>query len=441
MSITEAVAQLVEIVRGIGPLDPGSVPRPWANREAMTADQLAELIAGGTDSLSHSYREAYVEPLLASVRRLLQSHDDDETVLQTAETIAGAVYQHTPQHPYRFAVRRFLAAVSNFYRSFLSEAKRAAVTIPAALTGLPPLAAFVQTGRGPFTLPSDVVRRMLGAGVAVVGMPGRLSEHPVWWLTLAHETAGHDVLHADPDVLPDLVAGIRTLFGGGPLAPGQQPDDEQMQGLLWSYWVDEVASDVYALLNSGPAFAYNMAVLLRAFAALRPGTGTSLVMPTRWYPLDAHPPTGLRLHVARGVVENLAGLAPEDRKHHLKQIGDLAGEDGPDVRIRGRVEVERDRWVDIDRKTSAAELVQAARRVGAFIVTTRMPAFGGRSVQDLETWDADDERITTVIRDQLLRLTADDDPMAVAHLGDDAQLLAGATLALLADPTRRGTRS
>src|SRR5262249_35679532 len=48
--------------------------------------------------------------------------------------------------------------------------------------------------------------------------------------------------------------------------------------------------------------------------------------------------------------------------------------------------------------------------------------------------DADDERIAGVITERLLR--PNNDPDEVAHLGDDAQLLAGATLALLEKPDR-----
>jgi hypothetical protein len=281
------------------------------------------------------------------------------------------------------------------------------------------------------------VMRLCNAEVSVVSLPQRLRSHPLAWLTVAHETAGHDVLHADPELLPELVDAIRTLFGGGPLTPGRQPDPDQLQALLWSYWIDEVASDVYALLNSGPAFAYNMAAFLEALQVMRPGLKDSLNMKSRFLPLDTHPPGVLRLHVAIGVVKNLANLAAEDRQIHVDNLETLARRhaNGASITLQGRVEVDRDRWVDLERQeVPLHEAAGAARRVGAFIATTPLRTFGGHTVQDLETWDANDERVAILVSDAFL--VPGGDPLAVKNLGDDAQLLAGATLAVLEDPSR-----
>src|SRR5262249_1086456 len=198
--------------------------------------------------------------LRAGLEHLVRSHSDPARVALNAETLVGGVFQHGERSEVRGELRQFLAVVSNYYRSFLSEAKRKALEVPPALAGLPPLAAFRHPGDlGPFTFPPAVIKTLFGAEVAGVSLPERLRLPPACWLPPAHETAGHDVLHADPTLLPDLVAGVRSMFGGGPLTPGRKPDDDQVQALLWGYWVDEVASDVYALLNSGPAFAYNLA--------------------------------------------------------------------------------------------------------------------------------------------------------------------------------------
>ena len=61
-------------------------------------------------------------------------------------------------------VRQFLAVVSNYYRSFLSKAKRAALDLPPTVAALPPLAAFRRRGdQGPFTLPADMTRQLCSA--------------------------------------------------------------------------------------------------------------------------------------------------------------------------------------------------------------------------------------------------------------------------------------
>lgn len=424
--------QVVQRFVEIEPLELGDHPPPWG-AGTPTAAQVTEVIDGAIDDLPLAYRQAYAEPLRGVVEHLLRSDDDPRVVALNVETLAGAVFQHGPQSAVRGQLRQFLAVVSNYFRSFLAAGKRRAVLFPLPADGIPPLATFRHSGRlGPFTFPADVVRRLCGASIAVVSLPQRLRNHPVTWLTLAHETVGHDVLHADPELLPELAAAVRTVFGGGPLTPGRPPDRDQLQSLLWSYWIEEVASDVYALLNSGPAFAYNLAAFLEALPL-----DTGLVRPTPFLPLAAHPPGMLRMHVAIGVVRNLAGLAPEDRDEHVENLGALARRqwESESVEVQGRVEVDRDRWVDLGRTAiPLADLADAARRVGGFVATASLRTFGGHSVQEIETWDADDERVALLIADALA--AAEGDPQRVMHLGDDAQLLAGATLAVLREPAR-----
>lgn len=428
-----------EVIRrfvAIDPLAMGDQPPPWAPGRPDAA-KLTEVIDAAADDLPLAYRAAYVEPLSGAVPHLLRTDDNSAAVAFNAETLVGAIYQHGEQSVVRGQLRQFLAAVSNYYRSFLSGAKRHAVHFPMPADGLPPLAVFQHSGAfGPFTFPDEMVKKLCGAELSVVSLPQRLRAHPVTWLTVAHETAGHDVLHADPDLLPELVVAVRTLFGGEPLTPGKQPEPDQLQALLWSYWIDEVASDVYALLNGGPAFAYNMGIFIEALRTVRPGVGASLFRSSPFAALGVHPPAVLRLHVAIGVVKNLTSLAPEDRRAHVKNLEALAKRhvDGTTLAVQGRVEVERDRWVDIEKlDVKLDEFTAAARRVGAFIATAPLQAFDGHTVQEIETWDADDEHVTAIIADTFIRNAGN--VQAVKNLGDDAQLLAGATLALLKDPT------
>src|SRR5262249_41005014 len=155
--------------------------------------------------------------------------------------------------------------VSNLYRSFLSARRRSRAKFPLVET-LPPLATFAHGGEGgPFTLPVDGVRELCGAKVGVVSLPSTYRDHPILWASLAHETGGPDVLPADEGLLSELAAGVAGLFGGGPLQPGKPLSGPQLLGLLWGYWIDEAASDVYGLLNIGPAFGFSLAAF---FAAL-----------------------------------------------------------------------------------------------------------------------------------------------------------------------------
>ena len=257
---------------------------------------------------------------------------------KNADCLALAVVGHAggrrgkDPSPILYPLRQFLAVVSNLYRSFLGADKRHACGAPLPDPGLPPLVSFHRSkDAGPAVLTAPVNRRLCGSDVAVVILPTIYRRVPLAWASLAHEACGHGVLQADPGLLPDLVAGVRSLFGGGPLAPGRTPDEAQTLGLLWSYWIEETASDVYGLLNIGPAFALNLAAFIAAkrkadssaidlsFPTLPAGSGNDPSIA-----FDQHPPDLLRLHVAMGVIQNLTGLSPTRAADYVRLLGWIA---------------------------------------------------------------------------------------------------------------------
>ncbi len=397
-----------------GPFLPEAFLGEWTER-------LAAKIEAARHYLPLVYQDDYVKPLLRNLGRVVRSNDDVVEAHNIAETLAGAVVQHMPGSPVRHPVRQFLAVVSNLYRSFLSPDKRVSAEVPLATPALPPLVVF-HHGRtsvpyGPAVFTAPMTRLLCGSDVAVVVMPATYHRTPLAWVPLAHEASGHGVLQADPDLLPDVIDGVRALFGGGPLPPGQKPDKNQALGLLWSYWAEETASDVYGLLNVGPAFALNLAAFLaaqRSFAAKAAAVKVGSTGPAPPSPmlevqfgtdcrmdLGAHPVDLLRLHVAIGVIENLVGLSSSTIRAYtraLRRIADLCGRKAWETRkpegkilIKGRVEVERERWVPLELELSIKAAAESARRVGAFIASTRLGALGNRTIQDLETWDDADE--------------------------------------------------
>jgi len=72
---------------------------------------------------------------------------------------------------------------------------------------------------------------------------------------------------------------------------------------------------------------------------------------------------------------------------------------------------------------------KTARCVGGFIATKQLDALKGHTIQDIETWDDPDEARAFGIKEALIK------GQAIQSLGDDAELLAGATLALLEQPS------
>src|SRR4051794_38710087 len=180
---------------------------PWG--DSPTVDAIATAIDGAADALPFVYRRAYVDEIRAQLPAIVRGlRERDPEVL---ETLAGAVYDHDSDEV-AAPLGRFLAVVSNLYRSFLDAETRARVDLPLS-EQLPPLAMFQHSGAGgPFTLTADTVARLCGSNVGVVSMPSACRDHPFTWVSLAHETGGHDVLHADPGLLDELAAGVREFF-------------------------------------------------------------------------------------------------------------------------------------------------------------------------------------------------------------------------------------
>jgi hypothetical protein len=210
---------------------------------------------------------------------------------------------------------------------------------------------------------------------------------------------------------------------------------------LWSYWIDEASADAYGLLNIGPAFAPNLAAFFAALnarethgkPALRMVSGFSRFDPNKV--LDPHPTDIVRLHLAIGATESLAGLSTVARSQYVQDIEDLAQKlaDGDMVTIVGNIPVDRDQFQPFEVKVPLAVMQQAARNVGGYIVTARLNALKQHTIQEIETWDDADEAKALAVKAAMLAGNS------AVTLGDDAQLLAGATLALLEQPAKYDT--
>jgi len=235
------------------------------------ADKLAAVVSDNAIKLPASYRTAYVAPLLAALPTLTKylkhrfEEDQSDRRMSAQEALADVksisdslvgVVRDWGFTAYRQPLRRFEAVISNLYRSFLSAQQRVQAGLPMIQT-VPPLATFAPTGDdGPFTWPADEVKGFIGVPIGVVSLPGSYRNHPLLWPALAHETGGHDVLHADPGLLEELGKTVNE-------APGVPSGIAS----LWSNWMDETASDVYGLLNVGPAFGVSLAAFFSALDA------------------------------------------------------------------------------------------------------------------------------------------------------------------------------
>jgi len=410
-----------------------------------TVNNVRAATAKGAPLLPLVYRQDFHQPLdaalpseMSKLQHQVRSGEQPAEYMQTAlEMLYGAVYQHGPKvsridtSP---QLRRFLAIVSNLYRSFLDSDKRSAAGVK-LVTNTPPLAVFLSGSlQGPYTVESDEMLKRFGTPIGVVSLPASYRDHPIVWAALSHEVCGHDVVHADEGLLAELVETVR-----GALAPHfslQKPlDTASLNALLWSYWLDEAVADVYGILNMGPLFPLNLGAFLAAFRAhlqRRPHPGSPLLSTDAQKrpdgTVDDHPIDLLRLHLAIGAIESLHDLSPADRDAYVKSIEHVAAAaagDATHIGLDGQVATASGNPVAVKTQLPLPDATAAARRVGQIIATSKLRALQGRSIQDIETWDDHDEEIAQTIAEGIAARQS-----IVGH-GDDAQLLAGATLAVL----------
>eukprot|EP01089_Gocevia_fonbrunei_P016948 TRINITY_DN537_c0_g1_i1.p1 TRINITY_DN537_c0_g1~~TRINITY_DN537_c0_g1_i1.p1 ORF type:complete len:475 (-),score=108.19 TRINITY_DN537_c0_g1_i1:42-1466(-) len=351
------------------------------------------------------YQTSYAEPLLKNWDNVLEKLDGDTTTL---ETLSGVIYQRAPEdNKIKNPLNRFQITVTNIYNNFLSEEKRAHLNLP--LTEIyAPLAMFQKDGRGgPFTIPEEDINQLFGGELAAVSIPGTYSRHPLLWVSLGHEVAGHDVLHADPGLLLELSSVIKKHI-------------TDKLGDLWSYWIDETASDVYGTLFYGPHFTLNLAFF---FSAMNLQSGETQWMRTDSSAfggqLDPHPTDVLRLAVGVGVIKNLVGLSEETKKKYvdrIEEIRDFIVGDKKTVKIDTIGEFPMDKMMEV------------AERVGGIIATAPLKCFNGKNIQDISTWNDLEE---SVAGDIAVKLDTD---TTVAPFAHSSHVLAAATIAVLDAP-------
>jgi hypothetical protein len=429
----------------------GSVPGIRASLSSVQSIRAAT--SKGAPFLPLVYQKNFYEPLderlpgvMSKLQQQVRSGErPSEYMAMVLEALYGSVYQHghrvTRVEP-RPQLKRFLAVVSNLYRSFVDASKRTAAGVT-LVTDTPPLALFQSTSdRGPFTIESDLMKQKFGLSIGVVSLPATYRDHPVLWAGLSHEVGGHDVVHADEGLVAEMVTKTRALLAPH-FAPRRNLDTATLNALIWSFWMDEAAADVYGILNMGPGFALNLAGFLAAFRAKKRGqteAGEPLVSnDSEMLPngqMDEHPIDLLRFYIAAGAVEGLNGLSAARRSEYVSSIeavAKLVAGGATEIGLRGRVEIGHANSMPVHATMKLSDAADGARKVGKMLVTETFRALNGHCIQDIETWDDTDEDIAQEIVGRVLTQQS-----IVAH-GDDAQLLAGVTLALLQRPERYDT--
>ncbi|HKP56514.1 MAG TPA: hypothetical protein VJV78_07340 [Polyangiales bacterium] len=267
------------------------------------------------------YRATFVEPFIATLNSLGEA-DFNQLLLgdPTRERAGGLmmdISQAVLQQGEGFlatATDAFQEVVSDLYDGFLSAEDRRGVKTPDQGV-IPPLVKWGRPDFGPYTWPVDATSSFnVQAGVVNLP-PANARAGLLAWSALGHETAGHDILHADTGLAEELAERIRQDLTG-------------LDAGLADYWaerIDETASDVMGILNIGPAAGIGLIGYFRGLSAAFGGGGKlRSVGPES----DLHPADILRGFLAAEVVsllcfKNRAAWQKLILKETLEDVGTI----------------------------------------------------------------------------------------------------------------------
>ncbi|WP_224243450.1 hypothetical protein [Hyalangium gracile] len=333
---------------------------------------LGRLVAA-RDSLPPMYRESFYEPFVSMLEtmgpvgfeQVLRQDPHRQGGAALLFDVAHAILQNAEGYE-RVATDAFQEVVSDLYDGFLSAGDRRGVE-PPDLGVLPPLVKWGNPDFGPYTWPVDVTSGVFGLKAAVVSLPPANAHRGLLaWSALPHETAGHDILHADTGLAPELSAAVYERLKRDNL------------GSLADYWaerIDETASDVLGILNMGPTAGIG---LVGYFRGLNAAWGGGARLRSEGPAGDSHPADVLRGYLAMATVEQLQFSRKVEWARFIEREVDA---DRTDIVLAG------------SRVGAEAAKVSAAA-VAEVIVHHRAAALEGHALGQIQNWrDADEERV------------------------------------------------
>jgi len=258
----------------------------------------------------------------------------------------------------------FQEVVSDVYDGFLGAEDRRDVNPPDRGV-IPPLVKWGNPEFGPYTWPVDATS-VFGCRAAVVNLPpANVHKGLVAWSALGHETAGHDILHADTS-LPEELAGA--------LQQNLRPLGHDLDQ-YWSARIDETASDVMGLLNLGPAAGIGLIAYFRALNAVFAGEAQ---LRSEGPAGDPHPADVLRGYLA---AETVRLLKFTGRGAWARAIADETNKDVTTIVLSNE---------PVPRELAR----QSAKIVAQTLLDHRAKALENHALSEIQNWrDADEEKV------------------------------------------------
>ncbi len=224
-------ARLAAEATDTGPADP------------VRLSELLQRLTAVHGSFPPVYEQHFVSPFIgtlqglgeAKFKQILLQDPNHESSAGLLFDIAQAVLQHGEGY-LKPSTRAFQEFISDLYDGFLSAADRRGVKDPDQGV-VPPLAKWGNPDFGPYTWPVDATASFKVQAGVVNMPPANATGGLVSWAALGHETAGHDILHADTGLQDELAQALRTSLA--PLGHGLAD--------YWSERIDETSSDVMGL--------------------------------------------------------------------------------------------------------------------------------------------------------------------------------------------------
>lgn len=276
------------------------------------------------------------------------------------------------------ATDAFEEVISDLYDGFLSAQDRKGIKSPDRAV-VAPLVKWGNPNFGPYTWPVDATDEAFNVRAAIVNLPPANALHGLMaWAALGHETAGHDILHADVGLRPELSRLI------------QQELEKQNIGFglaeYWSTRIDETASDVMGILNMGPAAGIGLVAYFRGLNAAFSGVPK---LRSSGPANDPHPADILRGYLAASTVRLLSFDGASAWANFIEQETD---KDVDTISLSGIV-------------VSPQVARQSAEIVAEVLATHKSQILQNHALIEIQDWRNRDEDIVTQLREVLTTTT------------------------------------
>ncbi|HEV8050912.1 MAG TPA: hypothetical protein VGP47_00340, partial [Parachlamydiaceae bacterium] len=351
---------------------------PTFDQYFVNYKRLIDDLEDSMSSLPYVYQEVAAKPLISYLKNIgeyqylrIFRYSNYEGLQQLISDASLAILFHQ-EAPVRISA--FQEVISDLYDRFICSEKRTGKETglhinPPAYGIIPPLVKFGNAESGPYTWPGDVTSQVLGMGCAIVSLPpAQLEGGLLAWTALGHETGGHNVTHADENLLQELGEKVNAAI--------MKKFDSQELADYWTHCIDESVADVCGYLHMGPSIGIGLVGYFRSF-----GNGR---LSTIGYKEGPHPIGLLRGYLAAAVAKRLHF---EGSSEWSEIIASETSKDNGNLRL---VDSDGYRYsfpVSLEIAIASTEIVAQT------ILRSILPSIENHSLQGIQDWQDRDQNI------------------------------------------------